>query len=91
MTEAGTAQLPAEEQKAAMDDLYVRLEDRLVMSVMNALPEDKQAEFQGMIDGGDVETPEQVQQYIVGNLPNYQEVFVAAFGQFREEYLGQGA
>lgn len=87
MAEAGTNQLPADEQKTMMDELYVRLEDRLVLAVMDALPEDKKTEFQGMLDGDEIESPEQVQEYIVKNLPGYEQVFVAAFASFREDYL----
>ena len=86
IAEAGMNQLPQEEQDKMVEDLYVRLEDRLMLAVLDALPEDKRADFQGRIEADDM-TAEQVEQYIRDNLADYQQVFAMAFADFRQVYL----
>jgi len=86
IVEAGMSELPAEEQQKMVEDLYVRLEDRLMLAVLDALPDDRRADFQGRIEADDM-TSEQVEQYIRENLPDYQVVFGRAFGEFRDIYL----
>ena len=83
-------ELPEDEQKSMVEDLYIRLEDKLMLSVLEALPDDKRADFQGRIEADDM-TAEQVEQYIRENLPNYQQVFAKAFADFREMYLSSAA
>ena len=86
IAEAGLTDLPAEDQGKMLEDLYIRLEDRLILAVQNALPDDKLTDFQNMIESEDT-TPEEVEQYIQKNLPNYEQVFAKAFADFRELYL----
>lgn len=84
--EGGAASATAEYIEKAIQELYGSLEEHLVMAVLQALPEDKQGDFQHQIEEGEM-NPQEVEQYVRGNLPNYQEVFVAAFQQFRQTYL----
>ncbi|EKD48294.1 MAG: hypothetical protein ACD_65C00027G0001 [uncultured bacterium] len=77
-------QQPTEE---LIGELYPKLEEQLVMSVLKALPPDKQGDFQHEMEEGEM-TPEQVQQYVVRYVPNYQQVFMDAFAEFRGGYLG---
>ncbi len=86
LVEAGMSELPEAEREQMIQDLYIRLEDKLMLSVLEALPEDKRADFQGRIEADDM-SAEQVEQYIRENLPNYQQVFAQAFAHFRELYL----
>jgi len=84
--EAGMGALPQADQDKMIDELYVRLEDRLMLAVMEALPEQKKIEFQNKVEADEMDA-KQVEEYIRQNVPNYEQVFAKAFAEFRELYL----
>jgi len=90
LLEAGMGELPEADRASMLDDLYVRLEDKLMLAVLEALPDDKRADFQDRIEADDM-SAQQVEQYIRESLPNYQQVFSQAFVEFREVYLSAAA
>ncbi|EKD47870.1 MAG: hypothetical protein ACD_65C00243G0002 [uncultured bacterium] len=84
--EAGMGALPQADQDKMIDELYVRLEDRLMLAVMEALPDQKRVDFQAKIETDEMDA-KQVEDYIRQNVPNYEQVFAKAFAEFRELYL----
>lgn len=90
LLEAGMGELPEADRESMLNDLYVRLEDRLMLAVLDALPDDRRADFQSRIEADDM-SAEQVEQYIRENLPSYQQVFAQAFAEFRQLYLSAAA
>jgi hypothetical protein len=88
--EAGMGEAPVSDQEAMIQDLYVRLEDRLMLAVMDSLAPEKKSEFEAKIEEEDL-TAAQVEEYIRKNVPGYEQVFAKAFAEFRELYLSGAA
>ena len=86
LVEAGFSQVAPEEHEKMLDDLYIKLEDQLMLGVIDALSEEKRADFQGRIEA-DSMSAQEVEQYIRENLPNYQQVFSSVFQNFRMMFL----
>jgi len=84
--EAGMGEAPVSDQEAMIQDLYVRLEDKLMLAVMESLSPEKRSEFEAKIEEEDL-TSVQVEEYIRSNVPGYEQVFAKAFAEFRELYL----
>ena len=70
---------------AMIAELYVRLDKFLIGKVVEFLPEDKLEEFAKLNE--EASDPQKIQEYLTANLPNAQDVFTQAFGQFRDIYL----
>jgi len=70
---------------AMINELYVRLDKFLIGKVVEFLPEDKLDEFAKLNE--ETDDPQKIQEYLSANLPNAQDVFINAFGQFRDIYL----
>lgn len=79
-------QLTPEMQNSLIDDLYARLEKKLIAdAVENMKPEDID-EFIKLAQSG--ENLEAMQTYINEHIPNAKEVFVQSLIDFRTYFLG---
>lgn len=79
-------QLPPGLKDSMVDDLYARLEKKLIAdAVENMKPEDTE-EFIKLVQGG--ADPTQMQTYINEHIPNAKEVFVQSLVDFRTYFLG---
>lgn len=67
------------------EDLYSRVEDRVNAVILNNLPEDKIEEFNGLLDGGNLEA---IQAYCQKNVENMDQLIAGELLAFRNTYLG---
>lgn len=70
-------------------ELYTRLDDYMIGTIMEKLPQDKMEEFTKMAEGG--KTRDELQKYLQDNIPNATEIFANAMVDFRNLYLGNVA
>jgi len=82
---ANMPNIPEPQKENMIQELYSRLDQFLITTIAEYLPEDKVEEFAKMADTNP--TAEQIQQYLQANVPNVQDVFTVAFAQFRKLYL----
>ena len=66
-------------------DLVDRLEDRINMTILKHMPEEKLGEFEALLANGPAET---LQDFVGENVPDLQEVTAAELMAFRKTYLG---
>ena len=66
------------------EDLRKRVEDRVNAAILNNLPEDKLAEFEKLVEKGDLE---EVQTFCSKNIPELDQVIAAALLEFRKIYI----
>lgn len=69
-----------------LNDLRVRLNERLFATALMNLPEEKVTELRELSEKGT--SGEEVEKFIDTNIPNSQEIFAGAFLTFRNDYLG---
>ncbi len=73
--------------KAEMhQDLIERVSERINAELIAALPEGKIDELNELLDGN--QSDEQVREFFMTNIPNFQDVLNAAIANFRTAYLG---
>ena len=86
LEEAGQKDLGSELEEQMMNDLNVRLEDRLILTAMENLTQEQQDEFGRMAEKKT--DPARLQAFLQKNIPDYDNVFARALENFRETYLG---
>lgn len=85
LADAGQKNLDAALEEQMINDLNVRLEDRLILAAIDNLTQEQQNEFGRMAE--DKVEPAKMQAYLQKNIPNYDNVFAQALIDFRETYL----
>jgi len=65
-------------------DLKERLENRINAIMLSQIPENKLAEFEKLLDGGDENA---TQAFCSDNIPNLAELIAAEFLSFRKRYI----
>jgi hypothetical protein len=65
-------------------DLKKRIEDRINVSILNNLPQDKVKVFEELLDKA---ADNEIQDYIKQNIPNLEQVLAGELMQFRRVYL----
>lgn len=88
MIDAGQTDMPEAVLQEMLKDLNGRLEDRLILTAIDNLSEEKQVELEGMAESG-VGAGE-MEAFVKENVANWEEVFSKALVDFRETYLGAG-
>lgn len=69
--------------------LFVRLDNFMLTTIVESLPSDKLDEFTKMSESG--KSKEELEAYLKANIPNAEEVFSRAMLSFRDLYLGNVA
>jgi hypothetical protein len=80
--DAGQTGLGEEIENQMIEDLYSRLEDRLIITAMGHLSDAQQDELEGM--GKDAAKTE---AYLRKNIPDYDKVFSQVLVDFRNLYI----
>ena len=65
-------------------DLKERLENRIKAMILSQISEDKLADFEKLIDGGEAEA---TQKFCSENIANFPELLAAEFLNFRSRYV----
>ncbi len=86
LAEKGVNELTLEPEvmEQMKNDLISRLEDRINAVALIAVPPDKLAEFEQLLDSNSLE---KMQSFLALNVPNIQELIAQELLLFRETYL----
>jgi hypothetical protein len=77
---------PKQKEKIIMDIGEI-LQQRIVMRVVEELPEDKQDEFQGILEKAQ-DNPEALDEFIKENIPGIEDMILEEIGDYKEGALG---
>ena len=66
------------------EDLAGDLEERINAAILGALPADKMAQFEKLLDG---EKAKEIQEFLAKNIPNLNEITALEMLNFRKTYL----
>ena len=86
LDEGGMDTVSPEVRAQMLSDLRVRLNERLFVTAISNLSDDKVTELRKLTEG--VPSGEAIEKFIDGNIPDAQEIFAGAMLTFRNDYLG---
>ena len=69
-----------------LKELYVRLDNHIITSIIDNLPPDQMETFIQMNE--QKRSQSEIQQFLLDKIPNAQEIMALAFSDFRNLYLG---
>ncbi len=87
MQEADLDILPPDLCQKIYNELLIRLDAKLTIAAVGALPDDKVSQFKKLLSEN--KTTSQVSNFLNENIPNVGEVYATAFSDFRKVYLGK--
>lgn len=79
--------LPPESRRKILDDLAIRLDTKLTLAALEALPADKFVELKRLLSRK--KSPAQISDFLNKNVPNVGEVYALALSDFKKLYLGK--
>lgn len=85
LEEGGTGEVPDEVKEQMVQDLYVRLDDRLKIGILDSMSDELRVELQGMID--EDKSDEEIQKFIIDNVKNLNDIYTKVFDEFKDLYL----
>jgi len=86
LEDAGQTDMSPELTEQKIVDLNTRLEDKLILTAMDHLSEEKQDELAGLAEN---KAPaKEMEDFVKTNIDNWEEVFSNALDEFRSTYLG---
>lgn len=88
ITEAGI-NVDEQAHNQIIKELYVQLDNYILSTIIEELPSDKLEEFTKMAEVG--KSREELETYLMNNIPNSQEVFAQTLVDFKNLYLGNVA
>jgi hypothetical protein len=89
--ELGIDKLEQEQKEKIITDIGEIIQQRIVMRVVEELPEDKQDEFQGLLEKAQ-ENPEALDDFIKENIPGIEDMILEEIGEYKQgalEMLGK--
>ena len=87
LVDAGQTDLPEAVKEQMLEDLNVRLEQRLVLTAVNELSVEQQKESELLAQKKP--TQGEVESFLRANIKDYDQVFQKVFADFRKLYLGE--
>lgn len=69
------------------EDLQQRVEERVNLTLVRAMPPEKMEEFERLVNSGDME---QIAAFCTQNIPNLEQVIASELLNFRTSYLTTG-
>ncbi|MSU76052.1 hypothetical protein EXS54_01075 [Patescibacteria group bacterium] len=84
ISEKGLTNLEPEVREQMQKDLVSRIEDRINVAILKAMPEEKRRGFESLLDTG---TQEDIQAYCQKEIPNLSELVAAELLAFRRTWL----
>jgi uncharacterized protein YdeI (YjbR/CyaY-like superfamily) len=89
LIDAGQTDLPKDVEEQMIEDLNTRLEDRLILSAMEALEPKKQMELEKI--SGEIKDAsaraKTIEKFLTTNISDYQGVFARALMDFKNLYV----
>lgn len=85
LEEAGIDPFPKELRNMVLADLAKRLDSRLTLAALEALPEDKIEEFEDLVSTN--KSVLEISDYLSENIPNVANVYAKALVEFKRSYL----
>ena len=86
LDEGGMDTVSPEVRAQMLNDLRVRLNERLFVTAISNMSDKRVTELRKLTEGG--ATGEAVEKFIDKNIPGAQEIFAGAMMTFRNDYLG---
>ncbi len=77
---------PAQKEKIIMDIGEI-IQERIIIRIVEELPEEKQAEFKSILDKAE-ENPELIDEFLKENLPGVEDMILEEIGDYKEGALG---
>lgn len=91
--ELGIDKLEQEQKEKIITDIGEIIQQRIVMRVVEELPEDKQDEFQGLLEKAQ-DNPEALDDFIKENIPGIEDMILEEIGEYKQgalEMLGKAS
>jgi hypothetical protein len=85
--ELGIDKLEQEQKEKIITDIGEIIQQRIVMRVVEELPEDKQDEFQGLLEKAQ-DNPEALDEFIKENIPGIEDMILEEIGEYKQGALG---
>jgi len=82
---AGMTNIDSVVKEAMIQELFTELDTFLMTKIIDYLPVEKMDEFTKLLESRPAQ--QTMQYYLQENLPNAQDVFTVAFGEFRDMYI----
>lgn len=86
LQDAQMTTLDDQAKEEMIKQLFIRLDNFMLTTIVEALPAQNLEEFTKMSETG--KTREELEAYLKANIPNAEEVFARAMLAFRDLYLG---
>lgn len=86
LQDAGMTTLDSQMREEMIKELFARLDNFMLTTIVEGLPADKLEEFTKMSEQG--KSREELESYLKTHIPDAQEVFARAMLEFRDLYLG---
>lgn len=86
LADANITSLDETSKEETLKELYVRLDNFMLTTIVEGLPSDKLEEFTKLAEAG--KSREELEDYLKENIPDATEVFSRAMLDFRDFYLG---
>lgn len=86
LQDAQMSNLDKQMYKEMVKELYIRLDNFMLTTIVEALPPEKLEEFAKMAEAG--KERDELEDYLKANIENADEVFAKAMLEFRDLYLG---
>jgi len=86
LKEKGLGNLPEDVIEEMKEDLSARIENKINSFILNELPKDRLIEFESLLDNEN-STPDQINNFLYKNIPNFAEKMASELLKFREIYL----
>jgi len=81
--ELGIDQLEQAQKEEILHQIGEILQQRIVLRIIEELPEEKQDEFKGILEQAQ-ETPEKLDEYLKANVPNVEDLILAEIGEYKK-------
>lgn len=86
LDDANMSNVDPQMREEMIKELFLRLDNFMLTTIVESLPPEKLDEFTKMSDNGG--SRDQLENYLKENVPNATEVFARAMIAFRDTYLG---
>ncbi len=84
--ELGINELPQDQKKEMLAQMSEIIQQRIVLKIVDELPEDKKEEFANIINASS-ENPSIIDEFLQKNLPNVEELVLGEIGKYKKEML----
>lgn len=84
VSELGIDKLPEEQQKDLLAQISEVLQQRIVLRLVEEMPEEKKEDFGKVLQEGE-KNPDKIEKFLNENLPNLEELVLDEIGKYKTE------